>query len=63
MTTKPGERLRRYRQAQHMSQDALAAALGVTQGMIHQLEKGIAAPGRALAGRIEEMTGIPMRDW
>jgi transcriptional regulator with XRE-family HTH domain len=51
-----GDRIRRARQAAGMSQRELAAALGVTHGLIGQWESQHKNPGRETLRRLAEVT-------
>lgn len=41
----------------------MAERLGVSQSHLSSIESGATVPGLEVAARIEDMTGIPAREW
>lgn len=64
-TVPAGQQMRAWRQAQEptVSQETLGKLLGCTRVYVSQLESGYSTPSLALAVTIEQLTGIPPRDW
>jgi transcriptional regulator with XRE-family HTH domain len=60
--TPASDRLRDWRTERGLNQTQLAELLGCTVGWISQLERGAKPPG-VLRVTIEDVTGIPARDW
>lgn len=60
MSTRFGEELRRLREEKGLSQQALGAAVGLTQGMIGHIERGL-VPGVSAATlyKLVEALGVP----
>ena len=60
---KLGNNVKRYRfDRDDMSQEALAAAVGVTRQTIHSIEKGKFVPSALLALRIARFFGKPFEE-
>jgi len=59
----PGLQLKVWRVRHQIKQSDAAARLGVSTSHLSNIESGAGLPGRNLAVRIEDMTGIPARDW
>jgi len=57
------QRLRKYIQREKVTQAAVAAELGVSGGHLSDILSGKELPSLALAVRIEDLTGIPARDF
>lgn len=57
--------LRKYRREAKVSQADLAGALGVSQGTISKIERGVALPSLNLAVGIEQFTRgtVPANSW
>ena len=55
--------MRVWRIRKELSQGEMADRLGVSQKRLSQIECGSGVPGRDLAVRIEDMTGIAVREW
>jgi len=56
-------KLAAYLQSEGLSQTALAASLDISNGHLSDLLSGRSMPSLALAVRIENLTGIPARDF
>jgi transcriptional regulator with XRE-family HTH domain len=56
---KPVHPLKQWREAQELSQDALAAQLGVKQGMISHIEMYRRDPSTKMLRQLCELTGLP----
>lgn len=64
MTTEQARiQLRVWRARNEMRQGTLADRLQISQSHLSAIEAGTAAPGRDVAARIEEVTGIAVREW
>lgn len=55
--------LRAWRSRAKLNQTSAAQRIGVDQGRYSQFENGNRKPGRVLAVRIHELTGIPVHLW
>ena len=55
-----GERIRRFRRDLQLTQMDLARQVGVTNGQISTIERGLSAPSIGTLRRISEAMGIPM---
>jgi len=55
--------LRIWRVRNEMRQGVLAERLGISQTHLSAIEAGNATPGREVAIRIEDVTGISAREW
>ena len=55
--------LRRWRLSQRLTQFELSARLGLRYDKAARIERGIIRPNLALAVRIEELCGIPVKLW
>ncbi len=60
---KTSRRLKKWLDEQKCSQAWLAEQLGVTPSMVSQLLSGDRSPSLKIAARIEDLTGIPTRDF
>ncbi len=56
-------RLQKWLDEQGQSQVWLAEQLGVTPSMVSQILSGDRSPSLKLAARIEDLTGIPTREF
>jgi transcriptional regulator with XRE-family HTH domain len=64
MATKTaGERLRAWRVANGYTVQQLADVFGKHKNHVCAMQSGKRKPGRALASRIQEMTGIRIDEW
>lgn len=59
----PGQRLKAYITEQGITQREMAARLDITDAHISDLINRGVTPSLALAVRIEDLTGIPARDF
>lgn len=57
-----GQRLRRAREAHHQTQVQLAAAAGISQGYLSQLEQDEREPTLSIAARLAEVLGMSLDD-
>jgi len=55
-----GQRLRQLRRERGITASALAAGVGVTKGMISQLERGLVSPSMNTLQRLAEFLGVPV---
>lgn len=55
-----GERIRRFRRDRSLTQMDLARQVGVTNGQISTIERGLSAPSIGTLKRISEAMGVPM---
>jgi transcriptional regulator with XRE-family HTH domain len=55
-----GERIRRFRRERSLTQMDLAKQVGVTNGQISTIERGLSAPSIGTLKRISEAMGVPM---
>jgi len=55
-----GERVRRFRRELQLTQTELARLVGVTNGQISTIERGLSAPSIGTLHRISHAMGIPM---
>ena len=55
-----GERVRRFRRELQLTQMELARLVGVTNGQISTIERGLSAPSIGTLHRISHAMGIPM---
>jgi DNA-binding XRE family transcriptional regulator len=55
-----GQRLRRVREARHQTQVDLAAAAGISQGYLSQLERDEREPTLSIAARLAGVLGISL---
>lgn len=55
-----GERIRRFRRERDLTQLDLARQVGVTNGQISTIERGLSAPSIGTLRRISEALGLPM---
>lgn len=58
LSDSPGKRLSSFRKSRGLSQRALAASLGVSGGLIGQLEADISQPSRAVLEKISNTYGV-----
>ncbi len=63
MNQPAGQRLKQWLKDREMTQRELAGRLGITDAHMSSIVRGDDTPGLALAVRIEDLTGIPARDF
>jgi len=54
-----GSNLRNHRKSKHLTQDALAEAVGLSSEMISKIERGIATPSFATVEKLSEVLEVP----
>jgi transcriptional regulator with XRE-family HTH domain len=59
----PATRLGAYRRESRRTANSIAEGLGISRNYLNLMEVGDRKPGRHLAVRIEELTGIPVVAW
>lgn len=58
-----GARLKKWREARGLSQARAGELVGLRQVAWYRLENDLSAPDVALALKLEELAGIPVRAW
>lgn len=63
MQNRAAQRLAELTKPRNMSQAELGRQLGVTAQAVNAWIRGGSVPSPDLMAKIEDLTGIPMRDW
>ncbi len=59
----PGEYLKEWRIEQGVSHRAAAELLGCSRWQLHEFDKGLIPVTDDIAGRLENITGVPANSW
>lgn len=58
-----GEKLRRLRKEQNLTQLELAVQVGITNGQISTIERGVSSPSIGTLHKISQVLGVPMAEF
>lgn len=58
-----GQKLRRLRKEQNLTQLDLATQVGITNGQISTIERGVSSPSIATLHKISQVLGVPMAEF